>query len=66
MILRSTNIYYNQHHDISHLLELHDKVLMVVMMAIMVMIITTIHMIMTMVIIVKNKNNKILTLLSYL
>ena len=29
MIFRSTNIYYNQHHDISHLLELHDEVLMV-------------------------------------
>ena len=29
MISRSTNIYYNQHHDISHLLELHDEVLMV-------------------------------------
>ena len=29
MIFRSTNIYYNQHHDISHLLELHDVVLMV-------------------------------------
>ena len=24
IIFRSTNIYYNQHHDISHLLELHD------------------------------------------
>ena len=24
MIFRSTNIYYNQHHDISHLLHLHD------------------------------------------
>ena len=29
MIFRSTNIYYNQHHDISHLLHLHDEVLMV-------------------------------------
>jgi hypothetical protein len=29
IIVRSTNIYYNQHHDISHLLELHDVVLMV-------------------------------------
>ncbi len=24
IIFRSTNINYNQHHDISHLLELHD------------------------------------------
>ena len=53
MIFRSTNIYYNQHHDISHLLHLHDDVLMVVTMAIMMMIITMIHMIMTMVIIIK-------------
>jgi hypothetical protein len=53
MIFRSLNIYYNQHHDISHLLELHDKVLMVITMAIMMMmIITMIHMIMTMVIII--------------
>ena len=28
MISRSTNIYYNQHHDISHLLELHGEVSM--------------------------------------
>jgi hypothetical protein len=42
MIFRSTNIYYNQYHDISHLLELHDEVLMVVTMAIMMMIITMI------------------------
>ena len=38
-IFRSTNIYYNQHHDISHLLELHDEVLMVVTMMTMMMII---------------------------
>ena len=41
IIFRSTNIYYNQHHDISHLLELHDAVLMVVMIAIMMIMITT-------------------------
>ena len=29
MIFRSTNIYYNQHHDISHQMHLHDEVLMV-------------------------------------
>ena len=29
MIFSSTNIYYNQHHGMSHLLELHDKVFMV-------------------------------------
>ena len=29
MIFRSKNIFYNQHHDISHLLHLHDEVLMV-------------------------------------
>ena len=29
IIFRSTNIYYNQHHDISHLLHFHDEVLMV-------------------------------------
>ena len=29
MIFRSTNIYYNQHHDSSHLLHLNDEVLMV-------------------------------------
>ena len=52
MIFRSTNIYYNQHHDISHLLELHDEVLMVVTMATMLMITTMIHMIMTMVTII--------------
>jgi hypothetical protein len=26
IIFRSTNIYYNQHHDNSHLLELHGEV----------------------------------------
>jgi hypothetical protein len=55
MIFRSTNIYYNQHHDISHFLELHDEVLMVVTMARMMMIITMIQVIMTMVIIKKIK-----------
>ena len=29
MIFRSTNIYYNQHHDISHQMHLHDEVLRV-------------------------------------
>ena len=52
MIFSSMNIYYNQHHDISHLLELHDEVLMVVMMATMIKIITMMHMIMTMAIII--------------
>ncbi len=28
MIFRSTNIYYNQHHDISHMMHLHDEILM--------------------------------------
>jgi hypothetical protein len=46
MIFRSTNIYYNQHHDISHLLHLHDEVLMVIYDGdMMIMIITMIHMI---------------------
>ena len=44
MITRSTNIYYNQHHDISHLLHLHDEVLMVSYDGdMMIMIITMIH-----------------------
>ncbi len=29
MISRSTNIYYNQYHDISHMLHLHDEIQMV-------------------------------------
>ena len=54
MIFRSTNIYYNQHNDISHLLHLHDEIMMVSYDGdMMMMIITMIHMIMTMVIIIK-------------
>ena len=54
MIFRSKNIFYNQHHDTSHLLHLHDDVLMVVtMVIIMITIITMIYMINTMVIIIK-------------
>ncbi len=45
MIFRSTNIYYNQHHDISHMMHLHDEVLMVSYDGDMMMIITMIHMI---------------------
>ncbi len=54
IISRSTNIYYNQHHDISHFLHLYDEILMVCYDGdMMMMIITMIHMIMTMVIIIK-------------
>ena len=52
MIFRSTYIYYNQHHDISHLMHLHNEVLMEVTMARMMMIIRMIHMIMKMVIMI--------------
>ena len=52
MIFRSTNIFYNQHHDISHLLHLHNEVLMAVTMVIIMMIIMMINMIMKMVIMI--------------
>ena len=46
MIFRSTNIYYNQHHDISPFLHLYDEMLMVSYDGdMMIMIITMIHMI---------------------
>jgi hypothetical protein len=46
MIFRSTNIYNNQHHDISLFLHLYDEIMMVSYDGdMMIMIITMIHMI---------------------